>query len=247
MQLKKITALFVAGALALGAGFAQAAPSALDKAVGKPSDKSRKDEKDKANTFEDWRLQCQKPEGAPVEVCELTQFAIVMNKGAQDQAKPEGEAKGQLLLTVGIIKPVAAEPARMIMRAPLGVFLQPAPIVKVPGHKDVQIPFLRCDEKGCFSIPVQLGKEFVDAGMAVDAALAKDPKAANGTVTIAFQVTQPGQASQRTEVTLPFSFKGFTSGLAALEAKMSPTTASKPAAGKGDKEPKERKESGKKK
>lgn len=242
MQMQKLTALFVAGAFALGAGFAQVQAAPMIMAPDKDKkDAKKEDKKDKADVFGDWRLQCQKAEGAPIETCELVQLAIMMNKPAEGQAKPEGEAKGQLLLTVGIIKPVAAEPARMIMRAPLGVFLVPAPTIKVPGHKDIQIPFLRCDDKGCFSVPVQLAKEFVDAGKAVDAALAKDAKAANGTVTMAFQVTQQGQAAQRTEVTLPFSFKGFGAGLAALEAKMSPVAAAKPA--KEEKKP----EKGKKK
>lgn len=226
MQMKKITALIVAGAFALGAGFASAAPSS--KSAAKPAE-AKKDDKAKdakdANQFDDWRLQCQTPQGGTAEVCELTQFAIMMNKTEGQPAPAQGEPKGQLLLTVGIVKPNAAEPPRMILRAPLGVFLQPAPLMKVPGHKDVQVPFMRCDKNGCFSFPMSLAKEFVDAAKAVDTAVTKDAKATNGTVTVAFQVNKPGEGGQMTNVTLPLSMKGFAKGLAALEKKAPPAPA----------------------
>lgn len=217
MQMKTLTALFVAGAFALGAGFASAAPA---KSAAKPAE-AKKDDKAAAkdpNQFDDWRLQCQKPQGATAEVCELTQFAIMMPQG-QGQQQPQGEAKGQLLLTVGILKPNAAEPPRMILRAPLGVFLQPSPVIKVPGHKDVQVPFMRCDQTGCFSFPLSLAPEFVDAAKATDAAVTKDAKATNGTVTVAFQVNKPGESGQLTNVTLPLSMKGIGKGLEALGKK----------------------------
>lgn len=228
MQMKNITALIVAGAFALGAGIANAAPAA--KAAAKPAE-TKKDEKGSAaGQFDDWRLQCQTPQGGTAEVCELTQFAIMMNKAEnQPQGDGKGEPKGQLLLTVGVVKPNAAEAPRMILRAPLGVFLQPAPLMKVPGHKDVQVPFMRCDQNGCFSFPLSLAPEFVDAAKAVDAAVQKDAKAPNGTVTVAFQVNQPGKGGQMTNVTLPLSMKGFTKGLEALAKKAPPAPAAAPA------------------
>ena len=58
MQMKKLTALFVASALALGAGYASAAASAAKPAT-KADDKA-KEAKD-PNVFDDWRLQCAKP------------------------------------------------------------------------------------------------------------------------------------------------------------------------------------------
>ena len=230
MQMKKLTALFVVSAFALGAGFASAASS---KPAAKPAD-AKSDAKPN-NVFEDWRLQCQKPEGATEDVCELTQFAIMMNKEGEPAAAtpPQGdqkgdqkpEQKGQLLLTVGIIKPAGVDAPRMIMRAPLGVFLQPSPVINVPGHKEVQVPFLRCDNSGCFSVPLSMAKEFLDAAKATDAAVAKDAKAPNGTVTISFAVNQQGKGNQATNVTLPLSMKGLTKGLAALEAKSMPAPA----------------------
>lgn len=224
MQMKKITALCVAGAFALAAGFAGAAPAA--KAAAKPAETKKDDKAKDANQFDDWRLQCQTPQGATAEVCELTQFAIMMNKAEnQPQGDGKGEPKGQLLLTVGIVKPNAAEAPRMILRAPLGVFLQPSPVIKVPGHKDVQVPFMRCDQSGCFSFPLSLAPEFVDAAKAVDAAVQKDAKATNGTVTVAFQVNKPGEAGQLTNVTLPLSMKGFSKGLDALGKKAPPAPA----------------------
>jgi invasion protein IalB len=220
MQMKQLTALVVAGAFALGAGTAFAGQST--KAAAKPAE-AKKDDKAAAkdpNQFDDWRLQCQTPQGATAEVCELTQFAIMMNQGGQQpQGDGKGEPKGQLLLTVGVLKPNAAEAPRMILRAPLGVFLQPSPVIKVPGHKDVQVPFMRCDQSGCFSFPLSLAPEFVDAAKATDAAVTKDAKATNGTVTVAFQVNQAGQPGQLTNVTLPLSMKGFGKGLEALSKK----------------------------
>ena len=213
MQMKKITALFAVGAFALGTGAALAGQS-----TAKPAE-TKKDEAKPFEQYEDWRLNCQKPQGATAEMCELTQFAIMMPQG-QGQQAPQGEAKGQLLLTVGIVKPSATEAPRMIMRAPLGVYLQPSPIIRVPGHKDVQVPFMRCDQTGCFSVPLSLEKEFLDAAVATDAAVQTDAKAPNGAVTLAFHVNQQGQAGQLTNVTLPLSMKGFGKGLDALSKKL---------------------------
>lgn len=245
MQLKNLTALVVAGAFALGAGSAFAGQSAA-----KPADAKAK----APDMYDDWRLQCQKPQNpanTAAEVCELTQFAIMMSKDAQGQpVKDEkGEPKGQLLLTVAIVKPNQAEAPRMVLRAPLGVFLQPAPVVKVPGHKDVQVPFMRCEQNGCFSFPLSLAPEFVDAAKAVDAAVQKDAKAPNGTATIAFQVNQPGKGNQLTNVTLPLSMKGFTKGLEALAKKAPAAPAAAPAttAGKKDEAKKSDKKSSDKK
>jgi len=199
MQMKMLTALFAAGAIALGAG---AAPAKKD------------------DSFGDWKLQCQKAKSGDREVCELTQFALLMDKPDAAQGDDKGERKGKLLLTVGILEAANAENPVLVMRAPLGVLLWPPPVIKVPGHKDVQVPFLRCDAKGCYSAPLGLAKEFVDAAKATEAAVAKDDKAPNGTVTLAFTVNQPGQErAQATNVTLPLSMKGFSEGLAALHAK----------------------------
>jgi len=222
-------ALFVAGGLALGAGVSHAGQATAPKADAKPATTAAPAKGPAPERFEDWRLQCQKPQNAPAEVCELTQLAIAMNNKDQGTA-PQGEAKGQLLLTVGILRPMGAEEPRMILRAPLGVYLQPIQI-KVPGHKDIQVPFLRCDQSGCYSVGLALAKEFLDAAKAVDAAIAKDPKAPNGTVTIALQVAKQGAQAQPTPVQLPLSMKGITKGLAALEAK-SPKAAPAKDAGK---------------
>lgn len=220
MQTKHLMTLIAAGALALGTGVSFAGQPA-PKADAKPA--AAKPAAAAPELYDDWRLQCQKPQGATAEVCELTQLAIAMNNKEKDNA-PQGEAKGQLLLTVGIIKPAGAAEPRMILRAPLGVFLQPM-LIQVPGHKDINLPYLRCDQSGCFSVGLGLAKEFLDAAKAVDAAVTKDPKAPNGTVTLALQVAKQGQQAQPTPVKLPMSMKGFTKGLAALEAKNAPPAA----------------------
>lgn len=219
MQMKKITALFVAGAFALGTGFAYAAPSS--KSAAKPAE-SKKDEKAKdakdakdANVFGNWRLNCNKAEGATQEICELDY--VFAAKAQADAANPN--PKAQILLTIGIVKPMNSPVPVMIMRAELGAFLQPAPMIKVPGHKDVVAQFLTCNQRGCTTVPVGLEKEFVDAMKATEIAITKDPKAPGATVSIGARQTNADKKVQFGYLPMALDVKGFAKGLAALEAK----------------------------
>jgi invasion protein IalB len=215
MQMKKITALFVASAFVLGTGFASAAPS---KTAAKPAE-SKKDDKAKdakdSNVFGNWRLNCNKAEGATQEICELDY--VFAAKAQADAANPD--PKPQILLTIGIVKPANSPVPVMIMRADLGAFLQPAPMIKVPGHKDVVAQFLTCNQRGCTTVPVGLEKEFVDAMKATEAAITKDPKAPGATVSIGARQTNADKKVQFGYLPMALDAKGFAKGLAALEAK----------------------------
>ena len=137
-------------------------------------------------------------------------------------------------MTVGIVKPAANENPVMILHTPLGAFLQPAPMIKVPGHKDVVVQFLTCNDKGCNTLPVALEKEFLDAARANEAAVAKDAKAPGATISIGARQTTADKQIQHGYLPMNFELKGFTKGLEALMKKAGPTApaAAKPAAKK---------------
>lgn len=228
MQIKKLMALLAAGALALSAASAYAAPaSGKAEKEKKGSKAAAKDEKPAdPNAFGDWKLSCQTPQGASAEICELTLLFVMMPPTPEGQA-PAADAKGQLLLTAGIIRQPGSTLPTLVMRAPLGVPLQ-APMLKVPGHKDVNIAYFRCDQNGCYTQPVGLEKEFTDAVAAVEAAQAKDPKAPGATITVMYLTSEAGgPANVPKNVTMPFSVKGLGKGLAALEKKVAPAPAAK--------------------
>jgi len=230
MQMKKLTALCVAGALALTAGFATAAPAAKSAPPAKAAE-AKKDDKSAAkdpNQFDSWRLNCQKPEGATAEICELVQ-PLVQVTGA-DPKNPD-QMRGQLLATIGVLKLPAADKAQMVVKAPLGSLLQ-APVLKVPGHKDVAFPYLVCDQSGCTTIAIGLEKEFLDAVKAAEA-LELKPEDSQGALVLAMRVTRPDQAMKPEAVTVKFRVKGLSKGLEAL-AKKAPAPAAAPAAPKKD-------------
>jgi invasion protein IalB len=228
MQIKKLMALLAAATLALSA-FSVAAGPAKDKAEKekKGSKAAAKDEKAAdPNAFGDWKMSCQTPPGASGEICELTLLFVMMPPTPAGQA-PAADAKGQLLLTAGVIRQAGSQLPTMILRAPLGVPLQ-APVLKVPGHKDVAIAYFRCDANGCYTQPVGLEKEFTDAVAAVETAQAKDPKAAGATITVMYLTSEAGgPANVPKNVTMPFAVRGFSKGLAALEKKFPATAAKK--------------------
>jgi invasion protein IalB len=222
MQMKKLTALVVASAFALGAGSALAAPST--KAPAKPAE-AKKDDKAAAkdpNQFDSWRLQCQKPEGAADEICELFQpLARVIGKDPNDETK----VRAQLYATIGVVRAPNADKPQMLMKAPLGSLLQ-APVLKVPGHKDVTFPYLVCDQSGCTTIAIGLEKEFLDAVKAAEA-LETGPDTAQGAVVLAMTVSRPEQGSKPEAVTVKFALKGFTKGIEAVNKKAMPAAAKK--------------------
>src|SRR5262245_53089695 len=122
---KKITALIAGGAIALSATLALAgAPAAAPAAAAAP---------------EKWQLKCNKPEGATQEVCELV-YAFT----AQAPADPKTGVMpaAQTVLIVHVLKPANTDTAVMIIQANLGAFLQPPPLLKVPGHPDLAAQFL---------------------------------------------------------------------------------------------------------
>ena len=226
MQIKKLMALLAAATLALSALSVAAAP-AKDKAEKekKGSKAAAKDEKAAdPNTFGDWKMTCQTPQGASAEICELTLLFVMMQQPPAGQT-PAADAKGQLLLTAGVIRQPGSKLPTMVLRAPLGVPLQ-APVLKVPGHKDIALAYLRCDQNGCYTAPVGLEKEFTDATAAVEAAQAKDPKAPGATITVMYLTSEAGGPNNVPKnVTMPFAVRGFGKGLAALDKKVAATPA----------------------
>lgn len=229
MQMKTIASLFVAGVFALGAGTAFAGQST--KAAAKPAE-TKKDDKAAAkdpNLFDNWRLQCQKPEGATNELCELFQpLARVIGKDPQDETK----VRAQLYVTIGVVRAPNSDKSQMILKAPLGSLLQ-APVLKVPGHKDVTFPYLVCDQSGCTTIAIGLEKEFLDAVKAAEA-LETAPDKAQGAVVLAMTVSRPDQGSKPEAVTVKFGLKGFTKGLEALAKKVPAAPAAAAPAKKDD-------------
>lgn len=226
MQIKKLMALLAAATLALSALSVAAAPS-KDKAEKekKGSKAAAKDEKPAdPNAFGDWKMTCTTPPGASAEICEISLQFVMMQQPPAGQA-PAADAKGQWLLTAGVIRQPGTALPMMILRAPLGVPLQ-APVLKVPGHKDLGINYFRCDQNGCYTQPMGLEKEFTDATAAVEAAQAKDPKAVGPTITVMYLTSEAGgPANVPKNVTMPFSVRGFGKGLAALEKKVPATPA----------------------
>lgn len=229
MQIKNLMALLAAAALAFGASVASAADSSKksDKKDSKAASKDAKSDKPAAdpNQFDNWRLNCQKPENAPQEICELVYGFFAREKTAEGQAA-DPAAKPQLILTLGIIKPANNPNPVLVMRAPLGAFLQPAPMIKVPGHKDVVVEFVTCNQpQGCTTQFVALEKEFLDAVRATEAAVAKDPKAPGATISIGAQQTTPDKKVQRGYLPMNFELKGFTKGIDALLKKAATASA----------------------
>jgi invasion protein IalB len=227
MQIKKLMALLAAAALALSAFSAAAAPTKGESKEKKDSKAAAKDAKaGDPNQFDNWRLNCQKPEGATQEICELIYGFFARAQGADGQPA-DPAAQPQMVLTLGIIKPVNSENPVLVMRAPLGAFLQPSPMIKVPGHKDVAVDFFTCNPQGCTTQPLGLEKEFVAAMRATEAAVAKDAKAPGATISIGAQQTTADKKIQRGYLPMNFELKGFSKGLDALLKKS--TAASAPA------------------
>jgi invasion protein IalB len=225
MQIKNMMALLAAASLALSAVSVAAAPASGKAEKEKKGSKApAKDEKAAdPNAFGDWKMSCQTPQGASAEVCELTLLFVMMQQPPEGQA-PAADAKGQLLLTAGVIRQPGSKLPSLVLRAPLGVPLQ-APLLKVPGHKDVPLAYFRCDQNGCYTAPVGLEKEFTDATAATEAAIAKDPKAPGATITVMYLTSEAGgPANVPKNVTMPFSVRGFGKGLAALEKKVPAAT-----------------------
>ncbi len=228
MQIKNLMALLAAATLALSALSAAAAP-AKDKAEKekKGSKAAAKDEKAAdPNQFDNWRLNCRTPDGAMQEVCELDYVFVTRPQPAEGQPA-DPAAKPQLVMTVGIVKPVNNDNPVLIMHTPLGAFLQPAPMIKVPGHKDVVVQFLTCNQQGCNTLPVALEKEFLDAARAAEAAVAKDAKAPGATISIGARQTTQDKQVQHGYLPMQLELKGFSKGLDALMKKAGTAPAAK--------------------
>jgi invasion protein IalB len=216
MQIKKLMALLAAATLALSAFSVAAAPTKGESKEKKDSKAAAKDDKaGDPNQFDNWRINCETPKGATQEICELVYGFFARSQGAE--GKPaDPAAKPQMVLTLGIVKPVNNENPVLFMRAPLGAFLQPSPMIKVPGHKDVVVEFFTCNQQGCTTQPLGLEKEFVAAMRATEAAVAKDAKAPGATISIGAQQTTADKKIQRGYLPMNFELKGFSKGLDAL-------------------------------
>ena len=228
MQIKKLMALLAAATLALSALSVAAAPTKGESKEKKDPKAAAKDSKaGDPNQFDNWRLNCQKPEGATQEICELVYGFFARAQDAAGQPV-DPAAKPQMVLTLGIVKPVNSENPVLVMRAPLGAFLQPAPMIKVPGHKDVVVDFFTCNPQGCTTQPLGLEKAFIDAMRATEAVVAKDAKAPGATISIGAQQTSADKKITRGYLPMNFELKGFSKGLDAL-LKKSASVAAAPA------------------
>lgn len=230
MQIKNLMALLAAATLALSALSVAAAPTKGDKEKKDPKALAKDAKPADPNRFDNWRLNCRTPDGATQEICELD-FVFVTRPQTTEGQPADPAAKPQMVMTVGIVKPANNDNPVMILHTPLGAFLQPAPMIKVPGHKDVVVQFITCNEKGCNTLPVALEKEFLDAARATEAAVAKDPKAPGATISIGARQTTQDKQIQHGYLPMQFELKGFTKGLDALLKKAGPApAAAKPAA-----------------
>lgn len=201
MKITSVRTLVAAGALALCAGLVHAQEAARDVAK-------------EALAFGNWRLSCKTQPNVADEVCEL--FQPLLNLLGKDPQDPN-KMRAQLLATVGVFKLPNSDRAQMVVKAPLGSRLH-APVLRIPGHKDVQLPFLYCDASGCPTVPVLLDKAFVDAVKAAEA-VESTPEKPQGALVLVLQVTRPEKGSQFEAVTVNFPLKGFGQGYETLLTK----------------------------
>jgi invasion protein IalB len=165
-------------------------------------------------SFDNWRFSCTTAPGASAELCQLYQPLLhLQGKDPKDESK----TLAQLLATIGVFKLAGSDTAQMVIKAPLGTILQPV-VVKIPGHKDVQTPFLVCDPSGCSTISIRLDADFLAAIKTAEAA-ESGPESAQGMLVLALQVSRPDKASQPESVNVKFALKGFSKGHETLLAK----------------------------
>lgn len=227
MQIKKLMALLAAGMLALSALSVAAAPSKGEKEK-KDSKAATKDAKPSdPNQFEGWRMTCQSAPESKAELCSLDQpLTQVLGKDPADETK----VKVRLFATIGVVRLAGSDKPQILVKSPIGSFLQ-APVLKIPGHKDVALPYLVCNKEACSTVAVGLEKEFLDAVKAAETAEVS-PETAQGTLVLAMQVNRPDQPQPKLEaVNVKFGLKGFSKGLEALTKKM-PAAPAAPAAKK---------------
>lgn len=203
MQTKNLMALVAGAVLALAANAAPAPAAAAPAADAK-----------KPEMYDEWRMNCQTPKDAKAEICELDRPLVnVLGKDPNDATK----VRAQLLATIGVVRMPGSDKPQLLVKAPLGSLLSP-PVLKVPGHKDISIPYLFCDQSGCTSIAIGLEKEFLDAVKAAEA-LETTPDASQGVLVLALRVDRPDQPPRPEGVNVKFGLKGFTKGLEVLNKK----------------------------
>jgi len=98
-------------------------------------------------TFQDWRVQCESPEGAPQERCYMYQNLVMRESG-------------QRVLLVGVVRD--AQNAAAIFTAPLGVLLPPGVTIQVDDGDEMRVPFQQCGRQGCVA-RLRLGDELLSA------------------------------------------------------------------------------------
>lgn len=218
--MKKISALVVAGTLAIGAGIAQAAATKPAAADAKAAPAAATPE-----MYDSWRMNCQTQKDAGTETCSLSQL-LAQNLGKDPNDATKTRVRPLATVVVGRIP--GNDLPQLQIRAPLGTLLQ-APVLKVPGFKDIAIPYLACEQNGCVTISVGLEKDFLAAVKAAEAA-ETSPEAAQGTLVMLMNVTRD-KATKPEAVSIKFALKGFSRGLEALNKKL-PAAAPAPAPAK---------------
>lgn len=129
-MIQRIKTLASLAAITAGLAFSSAAPAA-----------------ETGQVFKDWRVACEKPEGADADVCHIFQNLTMKENGQQI-----------LNVMVGYL-PSKPEPV-MILTLPLGIALPPGVQVQVDEGKTGRAPIETCTPQGC-RVGIPLVDEFL--------------------------------------------------------------------------------------
>jgi len=143
------------------------------------------------DTFDDWKIQCEKPEGATVEICHA--FQQIMTKAA------EGGTEQRVLHVAIGYPPEQADPIA-IFTTPLGVALQAGIQVKVDEKEPKGVAFNVCNNNGC------------QAAVKLDAASLEELK-------MGTKLTVTFGNLKRQGLNVPVSLKGLTAALKSIQKK----------------------------
>lgn len=152
------------------------------------------------DNFGDWGYVCSKADNEEVEEsCNLFQTALLNNQG-NGQSEADGQQQQQRLLLTRIGYLGETSRPMLLVTAPLGILLPPGISVSVDGiDEPVRFAVQRCDAGGCLG-HTPMTDELIEAFR----------KGSKAEVTF--------QDPQRREIPVPLSLKGFTKGLAELNA-----------------------------
>ena len=139
------------------------------------------------DVFDDWKVQCETPQGFTEEVCHAFQVVSVKEKD-----------KTQNILHIAVGYPPNQDAPIVIITVPLGVALQTGVQIKVDEGTAMPFPFNVCLPNGC------------QAGIKLESPLLDDFKKGSK-LTVTFGNLK------RQGVNVPVSLKGMTKALAALK------------------------------